>query len=428
MKKILTNKVYIVVLSMVMFSNLFVKDSIGNLILNLVEGCLLFIIYQLFLKTNKQKETNENLYKLEGKLQTMTEEKDIPIPILTEIGRITETDFIVYRSITHTAFGISGIGSIHPNKNYGEHGDILSYTITWGRPLFVEDFNHIGNLSFETADFSLVSIENLVSIYAVPLIYNQVVLGGILFGCRTKYCLTEEREKMFRSITSMLSVYLENKNLCRRIENQATISERQRISREIHDGLAQSIGFINIQLHRLKKMITNNELEKAIQEIDAAKEAVQDSYVELREAIEQLRDINGYLHSLCEWMQEYTTNFQRTNGIKVNVDLCQIEKVTLSDEQKVQVTRVIQEIFNNIRKHSQAGNVWLSCHQKENVILLSIEDDGIGFDPALDHKRKYHGNGLVILKERINSIDGDLIIHSSLSKGTKIEIQIPIAV
>jgi nitrate/nitrite-specific signal transduction histidine kinase len=426
MKKISTNHLYIAVLWMVIFSNVFVKNSIVSFVFILIEAGLLFKIYRLFLKTNKQKDTYENLLKLESKLQTMTEEKDIPISILTEIKRITGADFIVYRSITQTAYGMSGIGSIHPDKDYGEHGAILNYTITWGRPIFVEDFNDIGTLSFETADFSLVSNENLVSIYAVPLIYKQKVLGGILFGTRTKYSLTEDRKRMFSSITSMLSVYLENKNLCRHIENQATMNERQRISREIHDGLAQSIGFINIQLHRLKKMITNNELEKAILEIDAAKEAVQDSYVELREAIEQLRDINSFHHSLEEWIKEYTTNFQRTNRIKINADFCEMNKLTFTDEQKVQVTRVIQEIFNNIRKHSQAHNVWLSCHQIGHFMILAIKDDGVGFDPTMNHKRKYHGNGLVILKERINSIDGDLHIHSSLHKGTKIEIQIPI--
>lgn len=130
MKKIPTNNLYIAVLWMVIFSNIFVKNSIVSFIFLLIETGLLFKIYRLFLKTNKQKDTYENLLNLESKLQTMTEEKDIPISILTEIKRITGADFIVYRSITQTAYGISRIGSIHPDKDYGEHGDILNYTIT----------------------------------------------------------------------------------------------------------------------------------------------------------------------------------------------------------------------------------------------------------------------------------------------------------
>jgi signal transduction histidine kinase len=225
----------------------------------------------------------------------------------------------------------------------------------------------------------------------------------------------------------MLSLYLENRSLYRQIENKATINERRRISGEIHDGLAQSIGFINIQLHRLKKMIKNNELEKAMQEIDAAKEAVQDSYVELREAIDQLRDISGYNDSLAEWMWKYAKDFQMSYEIQVKTNFKHFAAIKLTDEQRVQITRVIQEVFNNIRKHSHAKNVELNWSQRENEIMLSIKDDGIGFDPSMDYKRKYHGNGLVILKDRINSIQGNLNIHSSQNNGTKIEIQIPIA-
>ncbi len=409
------------------FSNLLVKDTRFSLVLILLEAGLLLKIFLLFLETNKQKDINENLYLLEGQLQTMTEEKDVPYSILKEIQRITGIDFIVYRSITHASFGISGIGSLQPDKNYGEHGDILDYSINWGSPIFVEDFNHMAALSFGKAGFSLVSNEKLTTIYSVPLIYNQKVLGGILFGSRTKYNLTETRKKMFRSITNMLSIYLENKNLYRSVENQATICERQRISREIHDGLAQNIGFINIQLHRLKKMITNQEFEKALQEIDVARDAVQDSYIELREAINQLRDNNGYHHSLEQWIREYLGHFQKVNGIHVETDFCHINKLKMVEEQRLQLTRVVQEIFNNIRKHSHAKNVWLNCQQSEQSIRLTVRDDGVGFDPSINHRRKYQGNGLMILKERIESIHGEILINSSLNIGTMIEIEFPIS-
>ena len=427
MKKTLANNGYIIVLWMVIFSNLLVHNPTMSLLLILVETGLLLKIFLLFLETNKQRDLSEDLFLLESKLQTMAEEKDVPQSILKEIQRITGTDFIVYRSTTKASYGISGIGSLHHDKNYGDHGDILNYTINWKIPIFTKDFKDIRNLPFETTDFSLVSNEDLVSIYSVPLLYNQKVLGGILFGTRFKYKLTENRKKMFRSITTMLSIYLENKNLYRQMEDHATVCERQRISREIHDGLAQNIGFLNIQLHLLSKMVSNNEIEKAIHEIDIAKEVVQDTYNELREAINQLRDNNGYLHSLEEWMREFTDYFQKMNGIIVEVDFCQIDKIDMNQEQKVQMTRVLQEIFNNIRKHAQAKNVWLNCQQNEHGIKFIIKDDGVGFDPAINHKRKYHGNGLMILKERIESIQGDIKICSSHFNGTIIEIEIPLA-
>ncbi|MCL6571409.1 MAG: ATP-binding protein [Bacillus sp. (in: Bacteria)] len=427
MMKSLANNSYITILWMVIFSNLLVTNPLMSHLLILVEAGLLLKIFFLLRDTNKQKEISENLFLLESKLQTMAEEKDVPQSILKEMQRMTGTDFIVYRSTTLASYGISGIGSLHDNKNYGDHGDILNYTIKWGSPIFVKDFKDITTLPFETTDISLVSNENLVSIYSVPLVYNQKVLGGILFGTRFQYKLTENRKNMFRSITTMLSIYLENKNLYRRMEDHATVCERQRISREIHDGLAQNIGFLNIQLHQLGKMISTNEKEKAMYEIEIAKEVVKETYNELRVAINQLRDNNGYLHSLEEWVREYTNHFQKMNGIRVEVNFCQIAKIDLSEEVTVQMTRVVQEIFNNIRKHAQAKNVWLKCQQKEHYFKFTIKDDGVGFDPTINHKQKYHGMGLMILKERIENIQGDIKISSTLYNGTIIEIEVPMA-
>jgi signal transduction histidine kinase len=425
MKNIPKRNIYITVLLTMIFLNLLIDNTYLSLVIGFAEIILLLKVILLHRKANLQKDLNEKLYRLEGKLQTMTMEKDIPISILQEIKLITGIEFIVYRSSVSTMNGICGIGSIRDVSDYGKLRGVINNTIKWGRPIYVEQVSKKEMIYFDTNDITLFNDEKLISIYSVPLIYNQMVLGALFFGSRSKHILTEEREKMITTIVRMLSIYLENQNLHRQIENQATINERRRISGEIHDGIAQSIGFINIQLHRLKKMIKNHELEKAMQEIEAAKEAVQDSYVELREAIDQLRDISGYNETLSEWVWKYTQDFQRTYGIHVNADLSLIDTIQLSDEQRVQLTRVIQEIFNNIRKHSHAKNVVLNCMVKENILMLSIEDDGIGFDPEKDYKRKYHGNGLVILKDRIQSIEGNLHIQSSYNEGTKIEIQIP---
>lgn len=427
MKSISKRNIYIAILLIIIFLTVFIENIFVSVFIAFAETALLLKVFMLHRRANMQKEKSEKLYRLEGKLQTMTVEKGIPISILEEIQSITETEFIMYRSSESAMNGTSGIGSLHPEKNYDEHGAVMSHTIKWGRPIFVEEFSQLEKIPFESQAFTLLNTEKLISIYSVPLIYNQKVLGGLLFGSRSKYVLTEDKKKIFSSIVGMLSIYLENKNLYRQIENQATIIERKRISGEIHDGLAQSIGFINIQLHRLKKMIKNNELEKAMQEIEVASEAVQDSYVELREAIDQLRDINGYKESLAEWIWKYTQDFQMSYGIHVFVDHSSFDKIQLTDEQMVQLTRVFQEIFNNIRKYSKAKNVWLNCIHKENSLVLSIEDDGIGFDPSMNYKRKYHGNGLVILKDRIDSIQGNLYIKSAHYEGTKIEIHIPAA-
>lgn len=164
-----------------------------------------------------------------------------------------------------------------------------------------------------------------------------------------------------------------------------------------------------------------------MREIDIAKRAVRNSYVELREAIDQLRDISGYNDTLAEWMRKYTKDSQISHGIIVHTNIEKFDEIQLPDEQRVQITRVIQEIFNNIRKYSLTKNIKLNCTCMDNIHVVSILDNGIGFDTSTDYKGKYCGNGLIILQDRIHSIQGNLEIKSAKNEGTKIEIEIPIA-
>jgi nitrate/nitrite-specific signal transduction histidine kinase len=379
-------------------------------------------VYRTMNRTNEQKQINEQLYKFNLSLQHTTEDKDVSKETLEKIRKITKSDYIAFRSNTNPHLsGKSGVGSMKENNAYDEPGDIIDYTLKWGRSYNISITNK--DLPEEFSNFCLINNEDLQTIYSIPLILNNKVLGGLLIGFRREFYIGEEWQNIVRTIGQMLSIYLENKQLHEQIENSATILERKRISREIHDGIAQNIGFINIELSRLKKMMEKQEYERVIQEISVVKAAVDESYTELRETLDQLGDKDSYSKNIVEWMKLFLQDFEMTNRIKTEFK-CEVNEVFLTENQQVQLTRVIQEILNNIRKHAKASHVKVKISQANNDLNIFIKDNGVGFEPTLVEKKKYSGNGLLILKERIMAINGNVNIHSIPKEGTTIEIGI----
>lgn len=381
-------------------------------------------VYRTMITTNEQKIINEKLYKFNLLLNDPTEDKDVPVKALKKMREITKSDYIVFRSRSNLQLsGKSGTGSMKNNNFYDASGDIMDYTLKWGRSIHVPNFNKKSPEEF--SNFSLIKDEDLQTIYTIPLILNNKVLGGILIGFRREFFITDEWINVVGTLGQMLSIHLENKELRKQIENSATLLERKRISREIHDGLAQNISFVNIELTRLKKMIEKQEYVRALQEISVMKEAVDESYIDLRETLDQLGDKDSYSKNIIEWMHQYLIEFEQTHHIKTEF-ISEIDALHLNDNQQVQLTRVVQEICNNIRKHAQASVVKVTISKLNHELQILFQDNGVGFDASTLEKKKYSGNGLLILKERISAINGKIKIDSKLNEGTSIQIHLGI--
>lgn len=381
-------------------------------------------VYKLILESNRQRDLNESMYKFGLVLQTIKSDQEVSTQLLSDVKKMTDFDFIVYRS-QNNRYSIWDcvVGNTYPMEYFKPEGDILEYSLQWGRTIAIENAKDKKELEFESR--MLIDHEQLNTVLSIPLIYNNKILGAMMFGSRKIKVLSEESQQLIRTLINMIAVQVENKNLYARMENDATILERQRISREIHDGLAQNIGFITIQMHRLKKLIEKNQIAKAIQEIDVIQQAVDESYMELRETLDQLRDLTGYKENLCDWLHKYSREFEQSHRIKVSFDVIHMDKIRLNVNQVIQITRVIQEVLNNIRKHAMASEIKMTLSGGSQLSLI-IEDNGIGFDVTALKKSKCGGHGLPILEERMRSINGFVHIDSKPNQGTKVQIEVPI--
>ncbi len=207
---------------------------------------------------------------------------------------------------------------------------------------------------------------------------------------------------------------------------KAQEQERQRVSREIHDGPAQTMANIVLKAELCDRLI-ELDLNKAKNELYLLKEIVRDSLKDMRKIIYDLMPMSLDDLGLIPTIQRLILNFETETGI--NVELF-TDKDNDINESIIQLTtfRIIQEALNNIKKHSKAQTVNIRLSIGDKRIYLKIIDDGIGFnvDEKIDSLDNKSGFGLYNIRERVDLLNGKIEIDSEIHKGTKIDVMIPL--
>ncbi|APV44351.1 Signal transduction histidine kinase [Dehalogenimonas formicexedens] len=217
--------------------------------------------------------------------------------------------------------------------------------------------------------------------------------------------------------------YLVNINLQQRLEKEFVTEERQRLSREIHDGTVQTLSAINWQVQIIERELNRRGIE--MQEVDKLLRLVEESRIEALESLELLRKYSG-AGQMMSHLKNYLHHLKQDAGINYSINLPEAEP-SLPPQIELQVLRICQEAMNNIRKHAEAKNIHFEMVRRDEHLRVSIQDDGKGFDSGqYYHGQSRHGHGLNVMKERAISAGGVLKINSVPGKGTILTIDIPL--
>ncbi len=208
---------------------------------------------------------------------------------------------------------------------------------------------------------------------------------------------------------------------------EAQEEERQRVARDIHDGPAQTMANLVLKAELCYKLlaIDNNRVKVELQDL---KSIVRSSLKDIRKIIYDLRPMSLDDLGLIPTVQRYSENFSDDTGIIVRVNLLKDEN-KLDSIIELAIFRIIQEALNNVRKHSKATNVDINIEIGVKYFNLIIKDNGVGFNQEKvlnNSKDKENGFGIIGMKERAELLNGKLQIKSSLDRGTKIILVIPI--
>lgn len=203
----------------------------------------------------------------------------------------------------------------------------------------------------------------------------------------------------------------------------AILKERERLSRELHDGHGQLLGYFNMQLEAACSHMAQGQSDQAELLLKQLVDFTQGLHVDIRESITGLKFSadEDFLHT----MDEYLRWFERNYNIKTNLEVHPgFTGDMLSPTTEVQLQRIIQEALTNARKHADARQVWVTINLKDDKVEIIVEDDGVGFD--FDKALLKEGNfGLRIMQERAVEIGADFDCDSKPKAGTRMKLSVP---
>ena len=228
---------------------------------------------------------------------------------------------------------------------------------------------------------------------------------------------------LFSFVTALVP-YRINLNIRRRIEREAIIEERRRIARELHDGLAQSLGYLNLKTKLVSDALSAQNTVQAITELGDIRRVVQDTYEDIRESIDQLSTEVRNL-SLVPALNNYTREFGQNNGIQVKFEASRA-LTNISPVAELQLLRIAQEALTNVRRHAMATEVEVRLENTGQAVEMTVRDNGQGFNLADLEEPPPGYHGLNIIRERAEGLGGSVDISSAPGEGTAVMISLPL--
>ena len=231
-----------------------------------------------------------------------------------------------------------------------------------------------------------------------------------------------EELKLVEAFVNRAAVALENASLHKQMEWAAALQERQRIAADMHDGLAQVISLLGLKVDHSADLIpsgSNGELLEALEDI---RETVNQVSIEARKSISSLqttpRPRKSLQDTLTSLVEQWSAEWSDGNDFVFNTSFSFSEPLILPPEHITQVVPIIQEAIINALKHSDATQIQIQGQQLDRQVIITIRDDGKGFDvDALTGKEDGHF-GLKTMRARAARFGGELQISSKPDDGT----------
>jgi two-component system nitrate/nitrite sensor histidine kinase NarX len=259
--------------------------------------------------------------------------------------------------------------------------------------------------------FSTVSVFHICA--------HEQHLGFFNLHFRAPKAFSDKELALLETLGQLLGIAIENMRLASREREMAISEERNLVAQGLHDSIAQGLTFMNIQLQMLEDSLRYGKLDEAREIVPALRSGVQESYEDVRELLLNFRsrlaedDLRGALDTTVE-------KFRRQTGVDVDFAM-EGNGPPFSREQQLQVLFIVQEALSNIRKHASAKRVEIQLKDGQDF-MLTIRDDGIGFDSQTLMENGDSHVGIHIMRERAQRIHATLNVASKAGNGTTVSL------
>jgi nitrate/nitrite-specific signal transduction histidine kinase len=304
------------------------------------------------------------------------------------------------------------------------HG-LLSVVLTEGQRLRMPDLTqHPKSIGFP------LHHPPMHSLLAVPIVSAGRVLGNLYVAEKQVAAeFSAEDEETLVRFATQAALGIENARLHRQVRDLAISEERERIAREMHDSLAQVLGYVNTKAQAVLELLKRGQTERASTQVAQLGEAARAAYADVREGILALRTSLGPGRTMLDALAEFLERWKEQSELDVSllVQPAGTTLDTLPPVAELQLLRIVQEALSNVRKHAEASHVEVRITARDGEVETVIGDDGRGFDTIRSRSgpdRTPHF-GLSTMRERAESVGGTLQIVSTLGGGTRVEVRLP---
>lgn len=266
------------------------------------------------------------------------------------------------------------------------------------------------------------------SLLGVPILSRGRILGSLyLTEKEDADTFDENDQRRLERFATQAALAIENARLHQQVRALAVSEERERIAREMHDSIAQVLGYVNTKAQAAQELLKGGQNERAEQQISQLSQAAREAYADVRENIMGLRTSLDAGRNLIGTLSDYLTRWEDQSQVRatLKVDAADEADIHLTSLAELQLLRIIQEALTNVRKHAAATQVVINISDSSDGICATITDDGTGFNPEDVGRRQFPRFGLATMRERAEAVNGTLSVESSPGQGTTITVRIP---
>jgi PAS domain S-box-containing protein len=259
------------------------------------------------------------------------------------------------------------------------------------------------------------------ALLAVPIVIEEQVYGGMLLYYGAPRAFPKDEIELAVAFADQVALAIGNAQLKEQVRQSAVSAERDRLARELHDAVTQSLFSAGLIAEAIPR-VWERSPEDGRRGLEELRLLVRGAAAEMRTLLVELRPAALTDKPLPELLRHLSEAM--ASRLRVPIKFQTEGNYRLPSEVQIALYRIVQETLNNVAKHAGAGHVWIDVHCQPQRAKLLIRDDGCGFDPQQVLPDRL---GLGIMRERARGIDALLEIDSFPGRGTQVLVTWPIA-
>jgi signal transduction histidine kinase len=293
------------------------------------------------------------------------------------------------------------------------HG-VLGLILEEGKPLLIEDITRHPRFGWFPEHHPAMR-----DFLGVPITNRGEVLGNLFLSGSRRGGFTEEDLRATTQLAAVAGIAIANATLSARAQELAILEERNRMARELHDAASQTLFSLVYEAHTASLRVRDEEAAEALRRVE---ERAAEALAELRALVHALRPKSLASDGLAATLAAHAEGLRRLHDADLTADTD--VGLGLDPAEELALLRIGQEALHNSMRHAPGARVRLRLSRERGATVLSVRDDGPGFDPdALP--RTSTSLGLSTMRERAESVGATLVILSAPGQGTEVRVTLP---